>query len=44
MDFNPAAVKAHPRVKEFYAKMHQKNLEADRAAGIRRNPLLVDDE
>jgi ATP-dependent DNA helicase PIF1 len=43
VDFDPCAVKAHPRVLDFYQTMKRKNLETDRMNGSRKNPLFVDD-
>ena len=43
VDFDAKKVRAHPRVLDFYKKMDQVNLEAARAAGHRKNPLLIED-
>ena len=44
LDFNPGAVKAHPKVLKFYQELQQRDLEAQRASGQRKNPLMLEDE
>ena len=44
LDFNPGAVRAHPKVLKFYQELHQRNLEGQRASGQRKNPLMLEDE
>lgn len=43
IDFDPRAVKAHPKVLKFYHELQQRDLEAQRASGQRKNPLMIDE-
>jgi len=45
LDFSPRAVRAHPRVVQFYREMNSPTtqMETQRAEGTRQNPLLSDD-